>query len=174
MPNEVELEKVAKPIFGITSRRYRQMASEGIVPPVEKGKIDLVAAAKAIIDYYRKLAEGQGTFSLTDVRVRREAARAEREEIIVQKLKGELVLKDQAMEWLYIMFSEAKQALVSIPRRLAGSLLTKTDERDIESELRTEIQKILWQLSRPLEPKRRPKTRKRAASRIETRVEAPR
>ena len=79
MANEVELEKVSKSVFGITSRRYRQMANDEIVPAVVKGKIDFIAASKALIAYYRKLAEGQGSLSLTDVRTRKENARAERE-----------------------------------------------------------------------------------------------
>ena len=63
MANEVELEKVAKSVFGISSRRYRQLANDEIVPPVVKGMIDFVAASKAIIAYYRKLAESQGSLS---------------------------------------------------------------------------------------------------------------
>ena len=53
--NQVELEKISKPVFGITSRRYRQMANDEIVPAVVKGKIDFVAASKALIEYYRTL-----------------------------------------------------------------------------------------------------------------------
>lgn len=154
MANEVALEKVAKPIFGITSRRYRQMASDGIVPLVSDGKIDFVAAAKALIEYYRKLSEGQGSLNLTDVRTRKELARAEREEIIVKKLKGELVLKNQAMAWLSLLIGNAKAHFMGLPKRLAGPLAIVNDEKEIEHLIRSEVRRILEEFSEALKKKK--------------------
>ncbi len=155
MANEVELEKVSKSVFGFTSRRYRQMATDEIVPAVLKGKIDFVAASKALIAYYRKLAEGQGSLNLTDVRTRKENARAEREELIVKKLKGELVLKDQVEKWLHGHVDEALSSFWGLPRRLGGVLATIIDEKEIEFLLRKEIKRILNDLSGPLKKKKR-------------------
>ena len=154
MANEVALEKVAKPVFGITSRRYRQMASDGIVPIVVNGKIDFVAAAKALVEYYRKLSDGQGSLNLTDVRTRKEAARAEREELIVKKLKGELVLKDQAERWLLGHVDEAKTAFLGLPRRMGPTLAPVSDEKEVEFVLRKEIREILEELSTPIKKKK--------------------
>jgi len=154
MANEVALEKVAKPIFGITSRRYRQMASDGIVPAVSDGKIDFIAASKALIEYYRKLSEGQGSLNLTDVRTRKEAARAEREELIVKKLKGELVSKNQAMEWLSFLVGNAKSHFWGLAKRLAGPLSVMTDEKETEEAIRKEIRRILEDLGAPLKMKK--------------------
>ncbi len=150
MANEVPLEQVAKTVFGITPRRYRQMASEDIVPAPEKGKIDFVRAAKALIDYYRNLAAGQGSLNLTDVRIRKEAARAEREELLVKKLKGELVPKDQSIAWLTSMVSAARLGFQNLPKRLAPVVRLKKDEKDIEVEIRAEVHKILKELAKPL------------------------
>lgn len=150
MANEVELEKVSKSVFGITSRRYRQMATDEIVPVVVKGKIDFVSASKALIAYYRKLAEGQGSLNLTDVRTRKENARAEREELIVKKLKGELVERDQAERWLHGHVEEATSAFGGLPRRISGELAPILDEKEIEFVLRKEVRKILNDLSNPL------------------------
>jgi hypothetical protein len=154
MANEVELEKVSKSVFGITSRRYRQMASDEIVPTVVKGKIDFIAASKGLIAYYRKLAEGQGSLNLTDVRTRKENARAEREELIVKKLKGELVLKDQVERWLHGHVEEAKTALWGLPRRMGPVFSPIADEKEIEFLLREEIYKILEEMAKPLHGKK--------------------
>lgn len=153
MANEVPLEKVSRPVFGITSRRYRQMASDGVVAPVVNGQIDFVAASKGLIEYYRKLSEGQGSLNLTDVRTRKEAARAEREELIVKKLKGELVLKNQAMEWLLLLVENAKAHFWGLPKRLAGPLAVITDEKEIEHLVRGEIRRILEEFSGSLKKK---------------------
>ena len=150
MANDVRLDQVAKPVFGITPRRYRQMASEDIVPAPTKGKIDFVKAARALIEYYRNLAAAQGSLSLTDVRIRKEAARAEREELIVKKLKGELVARDQAMEWLSLLVGSAKAHLWGLPKRLAGPMSICTDAKETEQLMRVEIRRILEDMGRPL------------------------
>jgi hypothetical protein len=163
MANEVALEKVSKPIFGITSRRYRQMASDGIVPLVSQGKIDFVQASKTLIEYYRKLAEGQGSLNLTDVRTRKEAARAEREELIVKKLKGELVPKNASISWLIALGSAAKLAFQGLPRRLAPVVILYNDEKEIEVIIRDEIYKIIRELEKPLDVSRPGRRKKRSS-----------
>jgi len=155
MANEVELEKVSKSVFGITSRRYRQMATDEIVPTVVKGKIDFIAASRALIAYYRKLAEGQGSLNLTDVRTRKENARAEREELIVKKLKGELVLRNEAIKWVSLLVAECKAALWNIPRRLGPVLAVVNDERECEEILRKEYRKALEDLAKGMKKKGR-------------------
>ena len=150
MANEVALEKVAKPIFGITARRYRQMASDGIVPLVSEGKIDFVAASKALIEYYRKLSEGQGSLNLTDVRTRKELARAEREELIVKKLKGELVPKNASLSWLIALGTAAKLALRGLAKRLAPVVRLHDDEKEIQLIIQNGIDEIIRELEKPL------------------------
>ncbi len=88
MANEVSIEKVCKQIFGITPRRYRQLATEGVVPPVVKGKIDFLEAVKALIEYYRKLAAGQGSLTLVDERARLTKIQADMKELELQKKRG--------------------------------------------------------------------------------------
>ncbi len=151
MANEVLLEQVAKTVFGITPRRYRQMASEEIVPAPSRGKIDFVKAAKALIEYYRQLAAGQGSLNLTDVRIRKEAARAEREELLVKKLKGELVPRGESITWLKSHVTAAKLGFQGLPKRLAPVVRLKGDEKEIEIEIRNEVYKILDELARPLD-----------------------
>jgi hypothetical protein len=163
MANEIELERVAKPVFGITSRRYRQMATDEIVPAVVKGKIDFVAASKSLIAYYRKLSEGQGSLNLTDVRTRKEAARAEREEILVKKLKEELVPKNASIGWLVALGSAAKQAFQGLPKRLASTVLLCDDEKEIEVIIRNEIYKIIRELEKPLNVSKSIRRKKKGA-----------
>jgi len=163
MANEIELERVAKPVFGITSRRYRQMATDEIAPAVINGKIDFIAASKALIAYYRKLSEGQGSLNLTDVRTRKEAARAEREEILVKKLKEELVPKNASIGWLVALGSAAKQAFQGLPKRLASTVLLCDDEKEIEVIIRNEIYKIIRELEKPLNVSKSIRRKKKGA-----------
>jgi len=150
----VLLTKVSKPYFDITDRRYRQLAEDGVVPGVVKGKIPLLEAFKALLIYKTKLAEGQGSLNLTDVRTRKENARAEREELIVKKLKGDLVLKDQIEKWLHGHVEETKSAFWGLPRRMGPVLMSISDEKEIEFLLREEIYKILEEMAKPLHAKK--------------------
>ena len=144
--NRVKLDSISEPIFGITARRYRQMAKEGAVPEPEKGLVDPLEAARAIIAYYRKLAEGSGDASLTDER--RELVRVQRKlkELELMVAKGKLVQRDEAEGWAIQLAMEARQSFVHLPRRMAGELFGK-EPRDIEEILRKEIYIILKKLS---------------------------
>src|SRR5512139_3556780 len=142
---KVKLTDVCKEDFLITPMRYRQLANENVVPPVEKGYISYRAAVRALMKYRIRLAEGQGSLSLIDVRTRKEAARAEREEIIVKKRQGELVVKDASVTWLSRIITEAKSAFMNLAKRLAPELVGLA-EKEIQVKLDRAVKEILWEL----------------------------
>lgn len=157
MANEVELEKVSKPVFGITSRRYRQLANEGIVPMVIRGQIDFVAASKGIISYYRKLAESQGSLSLIDERTALTSIKKEQEMLKLETMRQNLVDREQSLQWVRNLVLECRASLLIFPRRMAETLAPIMDAREIEYLLRNEIYKILIELSKPIHDKGRGK-----------------
>ena len=144
--NQVDLVKVAQQVFGITDRRYRQLADEGIVPRPEKGNIDFVAATKALIEYYRKLAEADGSLSLQDERTRWTGIKADIAALELERTKGNLVDRQQAIAWLCEQISNATMSFKGLARRLAPSLAVITDEKELEEQLRKEIKSIIDRL----------------------------
>jgi hypothetical protein len=152
MANEVGLRQILKAVNAeaarlnfkaISYRRYMQLAEDGIVPKPENGKVDIIRALIHWMFYYRKLSESQGEAGLMEVRKRKETARAEREEIMVRKLKEELVLKNQAMAWLSLLVGNARAHFLGLSKRLAGQLVVMTDEKEIEYFIRIEVRQIL-------------------------------
>jgi phage terminase Nu1 subunit (DNA packaging protein) len=139
----------------LSTRRVRDLEKQGVFKKTARGKYDKDENVRFYIRYLRKVAVGSGDANLTDVKTRREIARAEREELLVKKIKGDLVPKHQAEQWLGDIVREVRQHFISLPRRVAGAIVLKTDERDVEVELRSEIHKILEQLAKPLERKER-------------------
>lgn len=100
----VELTKVADAVFGIGWRRYRQLATDGVVPPVSGGKIDFVEASKKLIEYYRKRAETGGSLSLTDERTRLTRINADRKQLELEKMRGETIDTERAQQvWAAVM-----------------------------------------------------------------------
>ena len=97
MAVEIELEKFVSYWEGkglkMKSRRYRTLAEEGKVPKLAKGgKVtDPMAAMTALACYYQKLAEGNGSLSLTDERTRLTRINADKKELELEKARGELL-----------------------------------------------------------------------------------
>jgi hypothetical protein len=154
--NQIELSKVCKAHanderpgrFPFTRRRYQQLAAEGIFPPIVHGKIDFVAAAFAVATYYHKLLQGGGSLSLTDERAARESIRKEIDKLRLDRLKGEVVDKDWAEQMMGHVITEARTALLGLPRRLSEVLAVQNDPREVQSILKTSMVEILQNLSR--------------------------
>lgn len=151
----VELLKVSRQYFDLDARRYRQLADEGHVPKPEKGKIDFFAATKALLLYERSLRFSKGGAEQKEAQTRRDVAKAEREELIVKKLKGELVLRNEAVKWVSLLVAECKAALWNIPRRLGPVLALISDERECEQVLRVEHRKALEELAKGMKKKKK-------------------
>ena len=121
--NKVKLEAVAQEIFGITSRQYRKHATEDGAPSVIRGKIDVFQACKWLISYYRALAKGQGSLSLTDERTRLTKITADRKELQLKKEKGELINTMEAMKAWGIVCQAIRSKVLSMPFKLAPLIL---------------------------------------------------
>jgi len=146
MANEVKLNTVAKPVFGITPRRYRQMAEEGLVPLVEKGQIDFLKATKAIIDYYRKLAEGQGSLSLTEERRLKVQVDRKLKELEYLVETKSLIPRDEILGMFMARIQMVKQGLLSHSRVLPPMLVGK-DAREMADLIRTQTRQLLERFS---------------------------
>jgi hypothetical protein len=80
-------------IFPFTMVRYRQLAKEGRLPPIVKGKIEFIPALKQAFDYFVERAEGRDTPSLTDEKTRQARVSAELKELQLAKERSELIQK---------------------------------------------------------------------------------
>lgn len=99
--------------------------------------------------------QGNSPFSLTETKRQHEAVKMELSKLKLEIEKGNLVPKDQAIEWLSLMVNNAKLQLLGIPKRMAGPLAIISDEKEIEYRLRIEIRRILEELGTPLKEKRK-------------------
>lgn len=102
-----------------------------------------------------------GTPSLTDVRRDHELLKMKKTEIEIKQRRSELVPKGEAIKWLIALGSAVKLAFLNLPRRLAETLKTLNDEKEIEILLRFEIQRIIHDLlEQPLHAKHKRPRRK--------------
>jgi len=147
MANEIKLDVACQKTFGISPRRYRDLSKEQGAPPVVKGYIDLLAACKWLIEYYRKFAEQSGYTSLAEERLRYQRARAHREELLAQEMDGKLIRIEQVQEDLMLLLSNLKQSLMNWVKRLPPVLKSK-EEKDMMLILQSEIHQLLDELSK--------------------------
>jgi len=99
--------------------------------------------------------QGNGQFSLTETKRQHEEVKMELSKLKLEIEKGNLVPKDQAIEWLSLMVNNAKLRFLGLPKRTCGIFASVNDPKQIEEIHRKEIRAILIELSKPL--KRNPK-----------------
>ena len=146
---EVKLEAVAREIFGITSRQYRKHAVEDGAPSVIRGKIDIFQACKWLIGYYRALAKGQGSLSLTDERTRLTKITADRKELQLEEEKGELINTMEAMEAWGIVCQAIRSKVLSTPSKLAPLILGIKTISEIKEITEKFIREVLTEIANP-------------------------
>jgi len=142
MANEVNLEIASREIFGITSRQYRKHAHEDGAPIVIGGKVNLIQACKWLISYYRVLAKGQGSLSLTDERTRLTKINADRKELQLRKEKGEVINTVEAMRLWGGVCQAIRSKILSMPSKLSPIVLgikTIPEIKDITEKFAEEI-----------------------------------
>ena len=160
MANEISLEHFSKPVLGISSRRYRQLADENIVPSVSKGQVDALLACKQYIDYQRTLIEGQGSLSLTDERTRLTRINADRKELELKKEQGLLISVEISMTFWGNVLSKIRSKLLSMPKKLSPLIIGMSI---VQAEKKTDlfIREVLNELAEidPAAERREPRIR---------------
>ena len=142
MANEVNLEIASREIFGITSRQYRKHAHEDGAPIVIGGKVNLIQACKWLISYYRALAKGQGSLSLTDERTRLTKINADRKQLQLGREIGGLIDTTEAMRLWGAVCQAVRSKILSMPSKLSPLVLgikTIPEIKDITEKFAREV-----------------------------------
>ncbi|MBU1864265.1 MAG: hypothetical protein KKH94_11420 [Candidatus Omnitrophica bacterium] len=158
MANTVKLDSVCPSVYGISVRRYQQLAKEGLVPSPADGLIDFVASTKALITYYQKLLQGQGSITLTDERARLTKVQADIAILEYEKTTGQLLEKDEVISAWKAMIMACRSRLLSIPTK-AAPLIEGLNKRESQHVLEKMVWEALNELSNSskLSPKKRKK-----------------
>lgn len=95
-PNKIKIETVTVNEFaeaaGLTARRIRQLSiEEKRIPPIKKGRIELLAGLKSLIAFYQRTPEAMQAERLALVRTTRETKQLE-----LSTAQGNLIRRDVA------------------------------------------------------------------------------
>jgi phage terminase Nu1 subunit (DNA packaging protein) len=140
------VDKVAKAL-NITVRRVQQLAQEGM-PRDGRGKYDLAQCMLWYIRYLQKIVDTRqmpdsvGGNSLQVARERLVSAQADREELELAKVRGELIPVSLFEQVMSKHITSARQRLLTLPSNVAHMLEGET--RDvIKGRLAAEIRNVL-------------------------------
>jgi phage terminase Nu1 subunit (DNA packaging protein) len=143
----VGVKKVAMAL-GVTPRRVQQLAQEGMPHGDGRGKYDLAQCMLWYIRYLQKVIDKrespQGSIgdSLRTQRERLVSAQADREELELSKLRGELIPVSLFEQVMSKQITSARQRLLTLPGSVAHMLEGET--RDvIKVRLTAEIRTVL-------------------------------
>ena len=129
----------------ISERHVQRLAKEGVIPRAEGGGYPLVGAVQGYIKHLRAQLEGDGDFERH--RSKLYGLRAALAEIELKRQQGLLVpLGAVGRAWAYLV-TALRARMLSIPTKLAASLASLSDPREIRAALQQEIHEALEKLS---------------------------
>lgn len=129
-------------LFSVSKRRIYQLYKQGIVKKAGRGEYQLASSIQSYIKYLQDLAGGQGTADLWDSRARLSAANAEKAELEVQQLKGELIDVELLIGRLSDLFTTIRQRFLVIPKALGNRV-----DHETRTFIKEEIADTLTQVS---------------------------
>lgn len=138
-------------IFGVTDRRVRQMAEEGIIVRAAKGRYNLVESLKNYILSLKLAAEGatadspDGEIDIDEEKALHERVKRHISELKYQTMKGELHKADDVERVMTDMLAAFKTRIMNIPSKVAP-VLEDRDAGYIKDRLTTEVVEALNEL----------------------------
>jgi hypothetical protein len=127
-----------------------QKADVEIAENIDSRAVDSTLKAKPLIRRKRSSSGLIGGQSLTEVRRDHELLKKHLTELELEIQQGNLVPKEQPIQWLVASVMRVKNAFMNFPYRMSPVLVGLTEEKEIFLILKNEIWAILRELSKPL------------------------
>lgn len=151
IPNEaIEVTEIELADWlGLTDRRIRQLAKDGIVAKSRRGRYDLKASIKGYVNWIRQ-DEKKMDASLDKLKLSKEATALQHEqlkkrktELQVQELEKKLHRAEDVEYFWNVMALAVKSRLTAIPVKCAPLLVGIDDRKEIQAILKREVTEAL-------------------------------
>ena len=146
LSNTVVTAQVIGQIIGVTDRRVRQLAQEGVIPKLKNGSYDLVPTINAYIRSIKignEAEDNSDKASLDKEKLLHERAKRQKAELILGEMRGDLHDAKIVEEVMTDMLSNFR----SIPSKTAPILLGIDDIPELQEILEEKISEALTELS---------------------------
>jgi len=138
-------------IFGVSDRRIRQMAEEGIITRVSKGRYNLVESVKNYMLSLKLAIDSansenpDGELDFDEEKALHERVKRHISELKLQTMKGELHKAENVKQVMTDMLSAFKTRMMNIPSKVAP-ILEDRDAGYIKERLTAEVIEALNEL----------------------------
>ncbi|MFT5872805.1 MAG: phage terminase Nu1 subunit (DNA packaging protein) [Clostridium sp.] len=140
-------------IFGLTTRRIRMLAEEGIIRKTSRGRYNLQENIKKYIVYLKtsqnlkeNIVDDDG---LDPDKERALLTRRQREKLDIEiaAMRGSMHLSNDVERVMNDMLANFKAKLISIPTKVAPILIARNDISEIQELLQKEFFEVLQEFS---------------------------
>ena len=139
-------------LFGVTTRRIRQLENEKIIKKVARGRYALQENIKSYISYLQAssdLKENKKIDEKIDYDIEHaklEKAKREKVELELAAMKGKMHYSNDVERVMNNMLSNFKSKVLALPSKTAPNLVMK-EINDIQDVLQEEVLELLHELS---------------------------
>lgn len=148
----VVTSSVLADIFQLTDRRVRQLAEEGILSKVSRGRYSLVESVRNYVihlktnnDLKEDTKDKEIDYDMEHALLER--AKREKVELELAAMRGQMHYSEDVERVMNDMLSNFRSKLLALPTRAAPMLIARNDIGDIQELLYKEVLEVLKELS---------------------------
>lgn len=139
-------------LFGITDRRVRQLADEGVFQAISRGKYEMRDCIRKYCIFLRQAAESCAAKTEIKInydteRAMHEKAKREKAELQLKVMKGDLHRSEDIELIMTDMITKAKTKLLSLPSKLAPMVINRSDISMVQGLLQMQVEEALNELA---------------------------
>lgn len=146
----VSTSVIAK-MFGLTDRRVRQLVEEGVLKRVGHGRFNLIDTVNQYVTFLRLQGEEAGEQEVSEAleyeKWLHEKAKREKAEIELAHIKNEMHKSVDVERVMNHMLASFRAKLMSMPSKLALTLVDRESPDFIESVLEKNVHEVLTELA---------------------------
>lgn len=130
--------------LSLSETRVAELLKNGTLPkPLARGKFELTGSVRAYLTFLRSQTKG----TLAEEKTRWTRAKADKEELALRVRAKELIEVVTVEKVVFEKGRQTRDALLSLPDRLAGILAAETDRAKVHATLTKEIHQALEALT---------------------------
>lgn len=147
MATTVPLDTICK-LLDLTPQRINQLAKEGVIPKLERGKYELVPVVRAYVQYLRmgNLKRDLPEDDYTTHRMRLTRARADIMEMEKAQMEEKLIpAADIEQAWVEAV-TNMRAKMLSLPTKAASEVFSSESLQEVKTVLKEQIYEALKEL----------------------------
>lgn len=137
-PGDTVTEADLAALLAVSTRRVRQLAEQGVLERIERGRYELGASIRALMEN----AAGNGS-ELQRERIRKLRADATRAELELARERNEVAPIEQMESIWNTALATIRANMLNIPQRVVTQIIGETNEARMKAALTAEIKMAL-------------------------------